>query len=84
MDRLSLDTKTAQNMERYGLGIKTAQGMDGLDMADILIKKFSSIVTIKKSDTTAISKKSIQEISLILETTENISVVLTPVEEITV
>jgi hypothetical protein len=53
-------------------------------MADILIKKSSSIVTIKKSDTTATSKKSIQEISLILETTENISVVLTPVEEITV
>ena len=53
-------------------------------MADILIKRSSSSVTIKKSDTTATSKKSIQEISLSLETTENISVVLTPVEEITV
>lgn len=58
--------------------------MDGINMADILIKKSSSSITIKKSDTTATSKKSIQEITLSLETTENISVVLTPVEEITV
>lgn len=53
-------------------------------MADILIKRSSSSVTIKKSDTTATSKKSIQEITLSLETTENISVVYAPVEEITV
>lgn len=53
-------------------------------MSDVIIKRSSSSVTVKKSDTTATSKKSIQEISLSLETAESISVVLTPVEEITV
>lgn len=58
--------------------------MEWYNMADILIKKSYSSVTIKKSDTATTTKKSIQEVALKLETTENISVVLTPVEEITV
>jgi hypothetical protein len=51
-------------------------------MADILVKRSSSIITIKKIETTVPSKRLIvQEIPIVL-TNENISVTLTQVETI--
>jgi len=56
--------------------------MDGVNMADILVKRSSSIITIKKIETTVPSKRLIvQEIPIVL-TNENISVTLTQVETI--
>ena len=53
-------------------------------MADILIKKSSSVATIKKSTTTVPSKRLVvQEIAVTLSD-ENISVILDQVEEINV
>jgi hypothetical protein len=58
--------------------------MDGVNMADILIKKSSSVATIKKSATTVPSKRLVvQEIAVTLSD-ENISVILDQVEEINV
>jgi hypothetical protein len=71
-------------MEWHSVGIKTPQGMEWYNMANVLIVKKSSSVTVKKSDTTVPSKRLVvQEIPVTLSD-ESISVLLDQVEEINV
>lgn len=58
--------------------------MDGDDMADILVKKSSSSVILKKLGTYMAVKKSIEEISVALATQEAIAVSIVPIEQISV